>query len=158
MSPTYPLLADEIISRINLKEGFILDIGTGLGSLAREFAKRLPQAKVFGLDISKEMLNKAEEFAKNENLANIEFILEDANKINFPENYFDLVVSYGVLHRLKDLRGVFLEIKRVLKEGRYAFLYDLRPDSPKEIVSEIAQNLPSLQSKAFLESVSKGIL
>lgn len=157
MSATYPLLADEVIARLNLRQGFILDLGTGLGSLAREFAKRLAKAKVFGIDISEEMLTKAKEFAKNENLANIEFILQDAGKLNFPENYFDLVVSYGVLHHLKDLKGMFSQLKRVLKKEGYAFLYDLRPDSPKEVIFEIAQKLPSLQSKAFLESVKESL-
>ena len=55
MHLNYPLIADEIISRLNLEKGTILDIGTGLGSLAFEFARRLPQAKVYALDIELEL-------------------------------------------------------------------------------------------------------
>ncbi len=40
MYSNYPLIADEIIMKPNREKSCILDLGTGLGSLAREFAKR----------------------------------------------------------------------------------------------------------------------
>jgi ubiquinone/menaquinone biosynthesis C-methylase UbiE len=151
----YPLIADEIISRLNLEKCFILDVGTGLGSLAREFAGRLPQSYVYGIDVSEEMLNEAIKDAQLEGISNLELILSDVHSLAFEDNFFDVVVSFGVLHHLSDIRVAFSEIKRVLKEGGNAFIYDLRKDAPPHIVSEIANQMPSSHKIAFLESVKE---
>ncbi len=155
MYPNYPLICDEIIYKLNLNNSCILDIGTGLGSLALEFAKRLSSSQIYGVDISQEMLKEAKALAAREKLPNLEFIIGDAHNLEFKEDFFDLAVSFGVLHHLKDLRLVFGEIKRVLKKGGSAFIYDLRKDAPVNIVSQIAEALPAIQKRAFLESVKE---
>lgn len=155
MYPNYPLIASELILTLNLNQVRIVDIGTGLGSLAFEFAKRLTSSKVYGIDISGDMLKEAKSRKVRENISNVEFKRADAQRLGFEDNFFDLVVSFGVLHHIKDIKKVFLEITRVLKAGAVAFIYDLRKDAPEEVVSEIAKHMPSLQSKAFLESVKE---
>lgn len=152
MYPNYPLISDEIVSKLNLNKSFILDIGTGLGSLAFEFAKRLTSSKVYGIDISEDMLKEAKRLVTEKNLSNLEFILGDVHNLKFKDDFFDLVVSFGVLHHLKDLRLVFGEIKRVLKKEGTAFIYDLRKDAPANVISGIAKELPFSQRRAFLES------
>jgi len=153
MYPNYPLIADEIVSKLNLNKSCILDIGTGVGSLAFEFAKRLTSSKVYGLDISQDMLKEAERLTTGKKPPNLEFILGDAYHLEFKDEFFDLVVSFGVLHHLKDLRLVFGEIKRVLKKEGSAFIYDLRKDAPADATAEIAQEMPAYPKRAFLESV-----
>jgi ubiquinone/menaquinone biosynthesis C-methylase UbiE len=153
MSANYPLLADEIISRRKLDKCTILDVGTGLGSLALEFAKRLPKAKIYGLDISPEMLKEAKKAAEEARIKHIEFVYGDACAMKFPDSLFDLVVSFGVLHHLADLKLFFSQLKRVLKKGAVAYLYDLQKDVPEETVAQIASAMPELPRKAFLESV-----
>jgi len=153
MYSNYPLISDEIISKLNLNKSFILDIGTGLGNLAFEFAKKLTFSKVYGIDISEDMLKEAKRLVTAENLPNLEFVLGDVHNLEFKDEFFDLVVSFGVLHHLKDLRLAFSEIKRVLKKEGSAFIYDLRKDAPVNVISEIAKELSSSQKRAFLESV-----
>lgn len=151
----YPLIADEVISRLNLQKGSILDLGTGLGSLAFEFAKRLPQAKIYALDISEEMLDEARRIAQEARLNNVEFICADAHRLKFADASFNLVVSFGILHHLSDLKLLFSEVKRVLKEKGIAYIYDLRKDAPEDIVSEVASGMNPAQKRAFLQSAKE---
>jgi ubiquinone/menaquinone biosynthesis C-methylase UbiE len=153
----YPLIADEIIMKPSQEKSCILDIGTGLGSLAREFAKRLPACRVYGIDISVEMLTEAHRINMSEGLSNLTLMLSDINHMAFEDNAFDRIVSFGVLHHISTLTKAFSEIRRVLKERGEAFLYDLRRNPPQEIVSEIADGMSACHKPAFLESVKEGL-
>jgi len=157
MYANYPMIADEIVAKLEIKNSAILDIGTGLGSLAIEFAKRLPQAKIYGIDISEEMLAEARKNSQAAGLNNTEFKISDAGKIDFPDNFFDLVISFGVLHHLNDLKSAFAEIKRVLRPNSLAYIYDLKKESPEEVVREIASSMNPDHKKAFLESVKEAV-
>jgi ubiquinone/menaquinone biosynthesis C-methylase UbiE len=67
----------------------VLDIATGTGMVALEAAKMLnPEGRVIGVDISEGMLDQAQHKAKALNLKNVEFILADAEKLNFSSNSF----------------------------------------------------------------------
>jgi len=153
----YPLIADEIIMKPNQEKSCILDLGTGLGSLAREFAKRLPACRVYGIDISSEMLTEAHRINTSEDISNLTFMLSDINHMAFENNVFDVIVSFGVLHHLSTLPKAFSEIRRVLKERGEAFLYDLRKGAPQEVVTEIADGMSPSHKSAFLESVKDGL-
>lgn len=157
MYANYPLIADELTDKLKLKNNLILDIGTGLGSLAIEFAKRLPGAKVYGLDISQDMICAAKKNAEEHKLKNLEFVLGDVAKIGLEGITFDLVTSFGVLHHLGDLETTFNQIKGVLKDGAVAYIYDLRQDAPSETVEEIANTMSEIQKKAFLGSVKEAL-
>jgi len=157
MYSNYPLIADEIIMRPNQKMSCILDIGTGLGSLAREFAKRLPACRVYGIDISGEMLTEAHMINKSEGISNLTLMLSDMNHIAFEDNVFDVIVSFGALHHLSTITKAISEIRRVLKERGEAFLYDVRKNPPQDVVTEIADGMSSFHKRAFLESVKEGL-
>jgi SAM-dependent methyltransferase len=135
----------------------ILDIGTGLGSLAREFAKRLPACRIYGIDISVEMLTEAHRINMSEGISNLTLMLSDINHMAFEDNVFDVIVSFGALHHLSTITKAFSEIRRVLKERGEAFLYDVRKNPPQEVVTEIADGMSSFHKRAFLESVKEGI-
>lgn len=157
MYSNYPLIADEIIMKPNQEKSCILDIGTGLGSLAREFAKRLPACRVYGIDISGEMLTEAHIINTSEGISNLTLMLSDINHMAFEDNVFDVIVSFGVLHHLSTLTRAFSEIRRVLKERGEAFLYDLRKNPPQEVVTEIADGMSPSHKRCFLESVKEGL-
>lgn len=157
MYSNYPLIADEIILRLQREATCILDAGTGLGSLAREFAKRLPAARVYGIDISAEMLAEAQIINADEKVSNLTLMLSDITHIAFEDAVFDAIVSFGVLHHLGNVRKAFAEMMRVLKNGGEAFLYDLRKDPPIETVTEITNRMTPAQKRAFLESVKEGL-
>lgn len=97
----------------NCKNKIVLDYGCGNGVHALRITKM--GAKVVGIDLSESSLLIARERAKNEELEDkIEFILMDCEKMEFPDNSFDIIFDGGVFSSL-DINSAYLELARVLK-------------------------------------------
>jgi methylase of polypeptide subunit release factors len=78
----------------HVSKGWILDIGTGPGYLPIEIVKRASQIKVFGIDSSKELVRIAQANAKKAGVQKRVRLLKcDANKLEFREDSFQLVIS-----------------------------------------------------------------
>jgi ubiquinone/menaquinone biosynthesis C-methylase UbiE len=119
----YRVLAEEISGL--LVEGSILDLGTGPGFLPIEIAKLSPGITIMGLDLSSELLKMAEKKAYAAGVSDrVHFRLGSAALVPFEDNRFDLVLSTGMLHMVKDPLKVFQEIHRVLKPGGQALILD----------------------------------
>ena len=119
----YCLVAAEITA--NLKEGTILDLGTGPGYLPIEIAKRSPTIKVIGVDLSRKLIEMARSNASKAGLdERLTFRSGNAGKLDFTDSSFDMVISTGMLHSLKDPVAVLQEIHRVLKADREAWIFD----------------------------------
>lgn len=97
-----------------LKNKRVLEIGCGAGTMAASFAKR--GAKVFVVDISEDAIALTKERFHLFNLKG-NFYIMNAARLNFQEDYFDLVFSCGVLHHLPDISRAIEEIYRILKKG-----------------------------------------
>lgn len=79
----------------------ILDAGCGTGEIACALAAGFPEARVTGLDLSPESVRRARDLRNRLELDNLE--IEQGNLLAYePEERFDLVVAYGVLHHLPD--------------------------------------------------------
>lgn len=137
-----------------ITEGKVLDIGTGPGSLAIEFAKEIPGVEVIGLDLSDVILELARDNAqKSEVSSRVSFERGDAEEMPFEDDMFDLVISSNTLHLIKNPIKMFNEIHRVLKpKGRF-FISDFRRNwlgilsdhfkasySPKEVKDLLSQS------------------
>jgi SAM-dependent methyltransferase len=85
----------------------VLDIGCGLGFVARAIARARPQAKLLGVDIDAANIAGAQ---RGDNPPNLEFRHADATE-RLPEGAFDVVVLSNVLEHL-DERPAF--IRRVV--------------------------------------------
>lgn len=105
-----PYIPSLIRSLIKPK-GKLLEIGCGLGTDLREFARL--EMKVYGIDLaySNTFLTK-----RGLELMGLrgEIINTDAEKLPFKDNFFDVVYSFGVLHHTPDTRKAVDEILRVL--------------------------------------------
>jgi len=103
----------------------VLEIGAGIGADYIRFRKA--GARSIGLDLSFRSLELARENAKVNQVAST-LVNADAESLPFPDEAFDLVYSWGVLHHTPDPERALQEVHRVLKpEGeRCVMLYHRR--------------------------------
>jgi len=97
----------------------VLDIATGPGEPALTIATLVgPQGKVFGVDPIEDMVAAARREASRLKLTNAQFDVAFADRLPYPANTFDAVVSrFGVMFFPSPL-GAVREILRVLKPGK----------------------------------------
>ena len=117
MVPEYKYFVRKILSR-GIRGGKVLDIGTGSGLLALELCgARDNYFDIVAIDVSENMLIKAEENARQvEHGDQIKFLKSNGAALPFPDNTFDLVISYASLHHWFDPVAVINEAERVVKE------------------------------------------
>ncbi|MFT4942353.1 MAG: demethylmenaquinone methyltransferase/2-methoxy-6-polyprenyl-1,4-benzoquinol methylase [Patiriisocius sp.] len=102
----------------NHKPESILDVATGTGDLAIQYAQNVPAKKIIGFDISEGMLSMARKKVVNTSLASkVDFIKGDGEAMPFQDSSFDVItVSFGV-RNFENLEKGLSEILRVLKKG-----------------------------------------
>jgi ubiquinone/menaquinone biosynthesis C-methylase UbiE len=77
------------------------------------------EGHVTGIDMTPAMLAKARAAASAMHLSNVEFVEGEAERLPFPDESFDVVVSNGVIDLIPDKDAVFSELYRVLApDGR----------------------------------------
>lgn len=97
----------------------VLEIGCGHGTDSVQFAKYGANCHV--VDITDRHLELTRLNFKLRGY-NLEWRKCDATAIDFPDNYFDCIYSFGVLHHIPDIEKVLAEIRRVLKpNGKVCF-------------------------------------
>ena len=92
----------------------VLEIGCGSGVDAMEFARY--GAVVTTTDITDNAVALTREIAEEAGLP-VKVVQTSATKLPFPDNSFDCVYSYGVLHHIPDINAALSEIQRVLRPG-----------------------------------------
>lgn len=97
----------------------VLDIGAGPGSLLLEVASLAPTATLIGVEPSASM----REIAAANGLIEID---GRAERLPLPDASVDIVVSTLSMHHWDDPGRAFTEIRRVLRPGGQARLYDVR--------------------------------
>jgi SAM-dependent methyltransferase len=104
----------------------ILEVGPGPGHVAERLLGMLRGAHWTGLDIDPAMLRASE--ARLRRLAFADraaFVEADVAALPFEDEAFDLVVSSFSAHHWPDPGAGFAEIRRVLRPGCRAIVYDL---------------------------------
>ena len=102
----------------DLKPARILDLGCAVGHSTTPYAEAWPEAETHGIDVAAPMLRYAH--ARAEALgARVHFSQQNAEKTDFEDASFDLVVSHILLHETsaKALRNIIAECHRLLKPG-----------------------------------------
>ncbi|MBR2214985.1 MAG: class I SAM-dependent methyltransferase [Selenomonadaceae bacterium] len=99
----------------------ILDVGTGAGFFAILLAAE--GHRVVGIDMSKDMVHEAK---KNMLAAGCraEFRRMNAEELDFPDEYFDAVISRNLTWTLTDVMEAYREWRRVLKPGGVLLNFD----------------------------------
>jgi SAM-dependent methyltransferase len=101
----------------NSKNLSVLEIGCGLGTDGAQFAKA--GAAYTGVDLTQAAVDLAKQRFELFQLPGT-FRIADAERLDFPDNSFDIVYSHGVIHHTPDTRAAIREIHRVLRPGGQA--------------------------------------
>jgi ubiquinone/menaquinone biosynthesis C-methylase UbiE len=124
----------ELKKRIPRRRLKALDVGTGFGINAAFLAKWLPEgSEVWSVDPSKEVLANVEAALEKEGLRGVRFAEASADDLDFPDGYFDAVVSVMVLHHIEKLQPALKEMARVLRPGGTLAIVDYKPEASHEL-------------------------
>lgn len=141
-----------------------LEVGCGVGTDFIQFMRG--GADIYGIDFSEKSVSLAKDRLELFGFDKERIKIADVENLPFPENYFDFVYSWGVLHHTTNIEKAISEIYRVLKPGgnicimlyhkpslvvlQLYLLYGLFRLQPfREIDEIIASHLESPGTKAF---------
>ena len=106
----------------------ILDIGCGKGFMIYDFLKHNNKYIVKGIDISN--------YAIENSMPEVKEKLEvgDAKKLNFEDNFFDLVISINTIHNLEkeECAKSLREIERVSKKYKFIIVDAYKDEEEKK--------------------------
>src|SRR5438094_825029 len=89
----------DLLARVNPKiRESALDLATGPGEPAMSIARMVgPDGRVVGIDLSEQMVQLATRIATERRIPGVTFLAMDAEKLDFPDESFDIVASrFGV--------------------------------------------------------------
>lgn len=97
----------------------ILEVGVGMGTDLKQYAKN--GAVCYGISLEEGSIDETKKHLEAYGLnANLQVM--DAENLQFEDNTFDLVYSFGVLHHTPETQKAINEVHRVLKPGGKAII------------------------------------
>jgi ubiquinone/menaquinone biosynthesis C-methylase UbiE len=123
-------IAEFIGSR--LKQGKLLDVGTGPGRLLLEINRKNPRLDLSGLDISESMLEVAKQNLSY--IKNLDLQIGNIVKTTYPDNFFDCIVSSGSFYNWDKPAEGLNEILRILKSGQTAYIFESNRDYDEKLL------------------------
>ncbi len=109
----------------------LLDVGCGGGQSAIRLKKMYPHIQITGIDLSTDQIARAQKRAKKSG-HEIHFEVADAQDLQFPDDSFDIVYSFGSAKHWPDPLKGFGECWRVLKPGGELLIADATSDANLE--------------------------
>jgi ubiquinone/menaquinone biosynthesis C-methylase UbiE len=109
------LIAPRFVEFVRIQDGdWVLDVGSGTGSLAESIVASKPSCRVIGIDPSVQYVSFAESRKKSPNL---KFQVGDAQNLSFPAAQFGVTTSLLVLNFIPDANKAMAELRRVTRPG-----------------------------------------
>jgi ubiquinone/menaquinone biosynthesis C-methylase UbiE len=109
----------ELFGSLRGRGGKLLEIGSGIGVDSVQLAKA--GFEVTAVDLTEAAIEVARRFAAERNVS-IDFRIANAERLDFADESFDVVYSFGVLHHTPDIEKAVGEVHRVLKPGGKAYI------------------------------------
>ncbi|MGH2967384.1 MAG: class I SAM-dependent methyltransferase [Gemmatimonadales bacterium] len=115
----------ELFASLRGSRGRLLEVGCGMGLDSVQLARC--GFSVTALDLTEVAVGLARQFAEYRGVS-VDFLVGNAEQLEFPDNSFDAVYSFGVLHHTPDIQRAVAEVHRVLRPGgaAYVMLYHRR--------------------------------
>lgn len=125
----------------DLKPRRILDLATQEGKQIYAYHELFPDAELYGVDIAAPSLRYGHLQAARKGVA-IHFSQQNAEKMDFPDGYFDLIVSSFFLHEISvpATRNVTAECYRLLAPGGVLAHMELPPSKMVEPLLDFTFN------------------
>ncbi len=120
LAASVPTPADGSLTRI-------LDLGCGIGRLSNAMKERFPEAEVWGIDVGAPMLRYGHMRSVDLGI-DCKFSQRLAEDTKFPDNHFDIIVSYIVFHEVTAAAAdqIIAETHRILRPGGVFYPIDFR--------------------------------
>ena len=114
----------ETLKQASEKELKVIDVGCGTGQGTIAIASHFTNVRFVGLDLSATSIQRANANAKQKRLENITFIQGDIlDRDRLPADIFELVISTGVLHHIKNVDEAFSNLLSLLKHDGTIILW-----------------------------------
>jgi ubiquinone/menaquinone biosynthesis C-methylase UbiE len=123
----------------------ILDVAAGTGRTLLQLAEAHPDERYTALDLSPYYTKHAERVLAG--VRDVSFVIENAEKLPFRDDEFDVVTSTFLFHELPERarRNVFSEMRRTLRPGGLL------------VIEDAAQLVESAELRVFLENFAIGM-
>lgn len=119
----------------------VLEYGCGTESLAFDLSHIAGQ--VIGIDISDVAIAQARRIVDQRGLANVQFVVDNAEAMQLPDRCVDVVAGSGIVHHL-DIPKSMRELRRVLRDGGIAIFAEPLGHNP--VVNWYRNRTPELRT------------
>ena len=113
-------LVDELVDRIAIKGGRVLDVACGPGATTRRLMRHYEPGNITAINIS-----EAQVAAARERAPGCTVLVMDATRLNFPDASFDAVMCVEAAFHFNTRETFLKEVLRVLKPGGSIVLTDM---------------------------------
>ncbi|MBT3260751.1 class I SAM-dependent methyltransferase [bacterium] len=149
---THPFLA--LNEQINDSKINVLDVCTGTANIPLNLAKEYPQLQITGVDTSEGMLKVANKKITKQKIKNMRLIKMNATKLDFKDEFFDIVTINFILHEIPQNQRdkLLIEAVRALKTGGTLYILDfaLHKDRKTKLFMAIWSIIEPKSFKSYL--------
>jgi ubiquinone/menaquinone biosynthesis C-methylase UbiE len=144
-----------IIEALRLGAGqIVLDLGCGTGADVIDIAKLVgPDGRVVGLDVSEALISEARRRWGDSELP-IEFLIGDAQELEFDDASFDACRTERMLMHVPDEQRALAEMVRVTRPGGRVAAFDLDHDT--HIVDSLEKDTTRMVVRSFNDGLQHG--
>lgn len=108
-------------------EAAVLEVGCGRGAGADLVLKKFQLKRIHAMDLDLNMIRRADAYLPPDQRQRVFAYAGDLAHLPHPNESFDAVFGFGVLHHVPEWKHALAEVARVLKTGGTYFLEEIYP-------------------------------
>lgn len=102
--------------------GKVLEIGCGQGQGTKNILRFFQPDSIEAIDLDPHMIARAKKRVRDNR---VQFKVGDASNLSFaPDNSYDAIFDFGIIHHIPNWQDCLKELHRVLKPGGYLHIED----------------------------------